>query len=115
MLRIVRVPIYHEGTFRAIVSAATAVNSCLSYGGASWEPIEESRSFGLYRLAPTGLRCIQERVETYEIFFYSRLLEEQCGADGILRPRTRLRRGQNGALRAGAPGGWVGWASRWRR
>lgn len=101
MLRIMRVPIYHEGTFQAIVSAATRTSSCLSYAGESWEPIEESRSFGLYRLAPAGLPCIQDRVEAYELFFYRHLLERQCGADGVLRPRTQLRRGPNGALQAG--------------
>ena len=103
MLRILRVPIYHEGTFRAIVSAATTTGVCLSYAGESWEPVEESDEFGVYRPARDGggLSLIQERVESYELFFYSRLLEGQCGTDGVLRRRTQLRRGPNRALRGG--------------
>jgi hypothetical protein len=99
--RIVRVPIYHEGTFRAIVSTALSSGSCVSYAGESWEPIEESGAFGVYRLAPAALPLMQERIENYEDFFYSRLLEGWCGTDGVMRPRTRLRRGPNRALRSG--------------
>jgi len=98
-MRIVKVPIYHEGTFRAIVSSACQAVPCLAYRGESWQAIEESRSFSVYRPAATGLRRIQERVENYELYFYSRLLEDRVGSDGILRPRTHLRRGPNGALR----------------
>jgi len=108
MPRIVRVPIYHEATFHAILSAANQAQSCLCYRGESWEPVEMGRSFSLYRLAPTGLRRIQERVDRYELFFYSRLLEERFGSDGVLRPATRLRRGPNGALRAAPPAGQFG-------
>jgi hypothetical protein len=101
MLRIVKVPIYHEGTFQAIVSTATQAGSCVCYAGQSWEPVEESGEFGVYQLTPGGLSLIRDRVENYELFLYSRLLEGQCGTDGVLRPRTRLRRGSNRALRGG--------------
>ena len=115
MPRIMRVPVYHEGTFWAIISEATRAGVCLSYGGESWEPMEESDEFGLYRKArgSGGLPFIRERVESYELFLYSRLLGERCGADGVLRPRTtQLHRGPNRALRSGRLGSGVGQGAR---
>lgn len=113
--RIRKVPIYHEGTFQAIVSTAHSAGPCLSYRGESWQPIEESPSFGLYLPAAARLRLIQERVDSYEFHFYSRLLQSHFGQDGTLRPHTQLRRAPNGALvsqtaaaTAGLAGGRVG-------
>ena len=114
MPRIIRVPVYHEGTFRAIISEATRAGVYLSYRGKSWEPVEESDGFGIYRAVrgSDGLPVIRERVETYELFLYSRLLGEQCGADGVLRPRTHLCRGTNRALRSGGPSSALGQGAR---
>ncbi len=113
--RIRKVPIYHEGAFNAIVSAAQSAGPCLSYRGRSWQPIEDSPSFGLYLPSAARLRLIQERVEYYEFRFYSRLLQSHFGQDGTLRPHTQLRRAPNGALTsqtaastAGLAGGGVG-------
>ena len=103
VMRIVRVPVFHEGTFHAVLSAAQRAESCRTYRGESWEPIEETPRFGIYRRAPVGLEAVRERVETYEHAFYSRLLQERYGADGVLRPRTQVARARNGVLRV-SPG-----------
>ncbi len=98
-MRIVRVPIYHEGTFRAVVIAAKRAAGCLRRGGEYWEPLQVGRGFGLYYRSPYDLTWIQDRVEDYEFFFYGRLLHGHCGRDGSLRPRTRLLRGPAGVYR----------------
>lgn len=103
---ITRVPIYHEGTFQAIVSAAQRARARRRYQGRWWLPLEEEPGFGLYRPSEEDLRMIQERVESYEFSFYSRLLQTSCGSDGAFRPHTQLRRAPSGALVAlGKPAG----------
>ncbi len=99
MARIVRVPIYHEGTFRAVLLAALRARRCLRHGGRYWEPIEARRGFGLYCRATYDLTWIQQRVEGYELFFYTRLLQCHFSRDGTFRSRTRLLRGPSGAYR----------------
>lgn len=101
--RIVRVPIFHQGTFQAILAAVWQSGPCLRYRGQSWEPIEQGRGFGFYRRAPFGLGWIEERVEQYEFHLYHRLLQEEFGRDGLLRARTQFRLGPNGARRAVFP------------
>ena len=96
-MRIVRVPVFHEGTFRALVKQALRGQRCFRYARGYWEPFITGRRFGIYRRAPDGLACIQERVEHYEFFLYSRLLTHHCGQDGALRPRSSLRRRVGGA------------------
>jgi len=98
-VRIVRVPVFHEGTFRAIVAAARRAGRCLRRGGEYWQPIEAGRSSGVYCRAAYDLTWIQQRVEAYELFFYRRLLQGHCGRDGAFRRRTRLLRGPTGAYR----------------
>jgi len=94
-----RVPIYHEGTFRAVLLAVLRAGRCLRYGGRYWEAIETRRGFGLYCRAAYDLTWIQQRVEGYELFFYARLLQGHCGRDGTFRPRTRLLRIPGGTYR----------------
>jgi hypothetical protein len=98
-VRIVRVPIYHEGTFRAVVGAAERATGCLRRGGEYWEPLKVGRGFGLYHRVPYDLAWIQDRVEDYEFFFYRRLLQGHYGRDGSFRPRTRLLRAPAGGYR----------------
>ena len=98
-VRIVRVPVFHEGTFRGIVAAALRAGRCLRRGGEYWQPIEAGRSSGVYCRAVYDLTWIQERVDDYEHYFYGRLLWAHCGPDGALRPRARLVRGGTGAYR----------------
>jgi hypothetical protein len=97
--RIVRIPIFHEGTFHAILRAALRAGNCLRRGGAYWEPFQVGPRFGLYYRCRYDLAWIQHRVADYEFFFYSRLLLGHCASDGSLRPRSRLRRGPGGAYR----------------
>jgi hypothetical protein len=96
----VRVPIFHEGTFRALVSAAAQGQGCLRYRGDYWEPIEIGYKFSFYRRTGLSLACLQQRIESYELYFYSQLLNGRFGSDGVLRPHSRLRRGPDGAYRA---------------
>ena len=104
--RIVRVPVFHEGTFRAIVRAARRGGRCLRRCGEYWEPIEAGRRSGVYCRAAYDLTWIQERVDEYERFFYSRMLWAHCGPDGTLRARATLVRGGTGAYRrSGEAGG----------
>lgn len=104
--RIVSVPVFHEGTFRAIVAAARRAGRCLRRGGEYWEPIEAGRRSGVYCRAAYDLAWIQERVDEYEQFFYGRMLGAHCGPDGALRARATLVRGGTGAYRrAGEAGG----------
>ncbi|GAG09173.1 unnamed protein product [marine sediment metagenome] len=105
----IHIPVFHEGTFRAMVLAARHGLGCFRHRGRYWEPVAAGRRFGLYREGPDWLAWIQERAEDYEIFFYSRLLHGHCGRDGIVRPRAHLRRARGGAYRrsdevGGAPG-----------
>lgn len=99
-VRIVRVPVFHEATFRTLLAAVCRAQRCLPYGGQCWEAIEEGRGFGLYRPAPFTLSWVQERVELYEFHLYHRLMHEHCGRDGVLRPHTHLVQGPSGAYRA---------------
>ncbi len=103
--RIVRVSVFHEGTFRAIVRAAGRAGRCLRLGGEYWEPIEAGERSGVYCRAAYDLTWIQERVDEYERFFYSRLLWAHCGPDGALRARTTLVRGGTGAYRRAGEAG----------
>lgn len=103
--RIVRVPVFHEGTFRAIVSAARRGGRCLRRGGEYWEPIQAGRKSGVYCRAAYDLKWIQERVDEYEHFFYSRLLWGHFGPDGGLRARATLVRGGSGAYRRSSEAG----------
>jgi hypothetical protein len=96
----VRVPIFHEGTFRALVSAAAHGQQCLRYRGDYWEPVEIGYKFSFYRRTGLNLACLLHRIETYELYFYSRLLSGRFSADGAFRPYSRLRRGPSGAYRA---------------
>jgi len=91
--------VFHEGTFRALVAAARRAQGCLRYAGTAWELIERGRAYALYRPAGLGLAGFQERVEQYELHFYSRLLHGCCGPDGILRPRSHLIRASDGTYR----------------
>jgi len=100
-VRIARVPVFHEGTFRALLLTALHGLRYFRYRGRFWQPVEVRRGFALYRQAPDWLACLQQRVEEYEFFVYSQLLYGHCGRDGILRPCTHLRRGSNGAYRQG--------------
>jgi len=97
--RIARVPVFHEGTFRALLLSALEGLACFRHRGRFWQPLEVGRGFGLYQQAPDPLSVLQQRVEEYEVFFYSRLLDSHCGPDGIFRPRTHLARTADGALR----------------
>jgi len=97
--RIVRVPVFHEGTFRALLLAALRAGRCVRHAGAYWQPIHAGHKLGVYSRATYDLTWIQERVDDYERFFYSRLLQAQCGPDDLLRPRTKLVRGAAGAYR----------------
>ena len=96
-MRMLHVPLFHEGTFRAIVRAALGAQRCVRYAGEYWEPVVTGRQFAVYRRAQYSLAWIQERVEDYEFFFYRRLLHSHCGRDGALRPRSRLLRRASGA------------------
>ena len=96
--RLRRAAIYHRTVFRELVAAAQQGQACLRHAGACWAPLVATRSFGIYRPAPDMLTCVQERVEEYELMLYSALLHSACGRDGLLRPRTRLWRQQDGAL-----------------
>lgn len=87
----VRVPIFHEGTFRAIVRVALRAGRCFRYADDYWEPLYTGRRFALYCRSSFSLAWIQQRVASYEFFLYSRLLHGHCGRDGVLRPRSRPR------------------------
>ena len=97
--RIVRVPIFHEGTFRTLLLAACEGLCCFRHRHRFWHPLEVGEGFGLYCLVPDPLSILQQRVEEYEFFIYSQLLNGCCGADEVLRPRTHLCRARNGACR----------------
>jgi hypothetical protein len=98
-VRLIRVTVYHEGTFRAIVRAALEGIGCFHHDGRFWQPVESGRGCEIYRRAPDYLDWLQQRVEDYEHFFYTRLIHDHCGQDGVLRPRAQLRRGRCGAYR----------------
>jgi hypothetical protein len=104
-MRIIRVPVFHEGTFQAIVAAACRAGSCITHRGGCWELIEGGRSFAFYRRAPFTLDWIQDRVEDYEFHFYSQLLHGHVGRDGLLRPHARVSRTASGAYRPWASQG----------
>jgi hypothetical protein len=97
--RLVKVPVCHEGTFQAILTAALRGSRRLQYAGGYWDPVVRRRGFGLYRRSECDLAWIQQRVEEYELFFYGRLLQRCCARDGVLRPRARVLRGADGAYR----------------
>jgi len=99
-MKTVRVPIFHEGTFTGILRAALRARTCLRYRGGYWYPIASGRGYHLYRRAPSPLPWIQERVDDYEWFVYSRMLQGHIGEDGMLRPRSRLVRTATGAYRS---------------
>ena len=100
--RIVRVPVFYEGTFRAIVRAATAARACIRYDGEYWEPLRTGRHSAIYRRSPYDLAWIQQRVADYEFSLYRRLLGTRCARDGNLRPHAKLRRRGGGAYRPSA-------------
>ena len=100
--RIVRVPVFHEGTFRAIVRAATRARRCTRYDGDYWELLSTGRHSSMYRRSQYDLAWIQQRVADYEFFLYRRLLSTYCARDGNLRPHAKLRRGGGGAYRPSA-------------
>ncbi len=100
--RIVRVPVFHEGTFRAIVRAAATARRCIRYHGDYWEPLSTGRQSAMYRRSQHDLAWIQQRVADYEFFLYRRLLSTYCARDGNLRPHAKLRRGGGGAYRPSA-------------
>ena len=99
-VRIVKVPIFHEGTFRALVSAALHGQQCLRHRGDYWEPVETGYKFSFYRRTGISLANLQQRIETYELYFYNQLLSGHFGSDGALRPHSRLRRSRDGVYRA---------------
>ena len=98
-MRMIRVAVYHEGTFRAIVRTALRGLGCFPHGGRLWVPLESGRGYAIYRRGPDCLDWLRQRVEDYEQFFYTRLLHGHCGADGILRPHTQLHRAGGRAYR----------------
>ncbi len=99
-MRVTRVRVYHEGTFRALVRAAGfATSRCLHYGGAYWQPVERRRGIRVYRRYPYDLDWLRDRIEQYELFLYSRLLSGRVGRDGMIRRHTHVVRARNGAYR----------------
>jgi hypothetical protein len=98
-MRIVRTKIMHESTFGLLVEAALGAEPRLRYRGRYYERIAGRSSAAIYRRSPHGLAWIQDRVEDYEFGFYQALLRNWCGPDGVIRPRTHLLRGPNGAFR----------------
>jgi len=99
-MKIVRVPIFHEGTYRAIVRVALRGARCLHYREQYWWPMASGRGYCLFRRMASPLPLIQESVDDYEWFVYSRMLQGQIGEDGVLRPRSRLFRAASGAYRS---------------
>ena len=98
-MRIVRVPVLHEGTFWSLVRAASVGQRCLRHGGRYWAQVAGGQGLAAYRPANWSLAWFQERVEEYEVFLYRQLLEGHVGRDGRLRPRSHLRQGPGGAYR----------------
>ncbi len=74
--------------------------ACLRHRGACWAPLISGRRFGVYLRSPDLLACVQEQVEDYESMVYQALLKGACGRDGVVRPRARVLREDNGTLRA---------------
>ena len=99
MARIVRIKVFHEGTFRALLHVAESGAGLFRYRGRTWRPIKRGYRFRFYRRAPDPLLWIQQRVEAYEFSVFSRLLAGHCGRDGVIRPHTRLIQGPSGAHR----------------
>lgn len=98
-MRILRTKIMHEGTFEQLVEAALGAEQCLKHRGRHYELVAGRPSAAVYRRSAHGLRWIQERVEDYESALYHALLSRSCGPDGVIRRRTKLVRGLNGAFR----------------
>lgn len=102
-MRILRIPVFHEGTFQAIVAGARRAQACISYAGTLWEPVEQEGAFVLYCRTSFDPGLILERLAHYEYHLYRRLLHEHSGPDGMLRPHTHLIRGADGTYRPPGP------------
>ena len=98
-MRIVRVPVFDEGTFQSIVRVARHGGRCVRYQGQDWMPVEQGRRFAIYRRVPSRLAWIQQRVDDYELYLYRSLAVGHYGRDGQLRPRSRVRIGPTGVFR----------------
>jgi len=99
-VRIVRVPVFHEGTFWSLVRAACTSSRCLRHGRERRARVASNLAgVTADRPADYTLACFQERVEEYELFLYRQLLEGCVGRDGSLRPRSHLRQGPGGVYR----------------
>jgi hypothetical protein len=99
-MRIVRVPVFHEGTFETILRIAQEASRCLPYKGCYWRPLHRGRRFAIFTRAPFDLEWVQQRVEDYEFYIYSLLASGHYGADGHLKPRSHLHRSRTGVYRA---------------
>lgn len=99
-MRIVRHPIFHQGTFEKILKALQQASLCHRAAGTYWEPVFRHNGVRIYRRAEYDLEWLQERVEEYEHYLYRSLAMGFCGKDGLLRPRTRnVTRAPGGGFR----------------
>ena len=102
-MRIVRIKVFHQGTFEALVEAAQGAGRCLQHRGQHYERIAGGARLAIYRRSPHGLNWIRDRVEDYEFGLFLRLLSGSCGRDGFIRRHASVARGPNGAYRLVQP------------
>jgi hypothetical protein len=95
--RIIPTPIYHRGAFTSLLRTVEDAQGCFRYRGRWWRPVLEGRRCSICLPAPDYLASLRQRVESYEFSFYRLLAIGHVGRDGVLRPRTRLRRTPAGA------------------
>ncbi len=88
-MRIVRHPIYHQGTFEKILRCLGQASLCHRAAGRYWEPVYRLDGVRIYRRAEHDLEWLQERIEEYDNHLYRSLAGGFCDKDGLLRPRTR--------------------------
>ena len=99
-MRIVRVKVFHQGTFESLLAAALEADQCLRYRGCYYQRVAGGHRAAIYRRSPHGLAWIQDRVDDYEFALFSRLLAGHCDRSGAVRLRTTgLVRQSNGAYR----------------
>jgi len=88
MRRIVRVSVYHAGTFRAMLEVLREAEATVSYRGQYYRLLDQEGGVALYQRIFHPLHWLRMRVADYEAYMAARLAQGVIGEDGVLRART---------------------------